>query len=81
MDWVFNTLDFTQGTGMLIATLVVVVLAQVLGGAGLAAGVTVGALLAQQMLGNDGLAGLPTGLFTVGSAAAAFTAFLSETSS
>ncbi len=53
-------------------TLTVVVLSQVLGGAGLAAGVTVGALLAQDMLGSDGLAGLPTALFTVGSALAAF---------
>lgn len=53
-------------------TLVVVVVSQVLGGAGLAAGVTAGALLAQQMLGSDGLAGLPTALFTLGSALAAF---------
>jgi MFS family permease len=45
---------------------------QVLGGAGLAAGVTVGALLAQQMLGADDLSGLPTALFTLGSALAAF---------
>lgn len=53
-------------------TLAVVVASQILGGAGLAAGVTVGALLAQQMLGSDSLAGLPTGLFTLGSALAAF---------
>lgn len=53
-------------------TLRVVVLSQVLGGAGLAAGATVGALLAQQMLGSDGLAGVPTALFTLGSALAAF---------
>lgn len=45
---------------------------QVLGGAGLAAGVTVGALLAQDMLGSDGLSGLPIALFTLGSALAAF---------
>nr|WP_202388384.1 MFS transporter [Nocardioides flavescens] len=50
----------------------VVVAAQVLGGAGLAAGVTVGALLAQQMLGSEGLAGLPTALFTLGSAVTAY---------
>lgn len=49
----------------------VVIVSQVLGGAGLAAGVTVGALLAQQMLGSTGLAGLPAALFTGGSAAAA----------
>ncbi|WP_307807126.1 MFS transporter [Naasia sp. SYSU D00057] len=53
-------------------TLRVVVASQVLGGAGLAAGVTVGALLAQQMLGSDGLAGIPTALFTLGSAMAAY---------
>ena len=53
-------------------TLAVVVLSQVLGGAGLAAGVTVGALLAEDMLGSDSLAGVPTALFTLGSALAAF---------
>ncbi|MEQ4500948.1 MFS transporter [Nocardioides kribbensis] len=53
-------------------TMRVVVTGQVLGGAGLAAGVTVGALLAQQMLGSDGLAGLPVALFTLGSALAAY---------
>ena len=53
-------------------TLIVVVCSQVLGGAGLAAGVTVGALLAQDMLGSDGLAGIPAALFTLGSAVAAF---------
>ncbi|MBE1523439.1 MFS transporter [Nesterenkonia lutea] len=54
-------------------TLIVVVCSQILGGAGLAAGVTVGALLAQDMLGSAGLAGLPIALFTLGSALAAFT--------
>src|SRR4051812_3224152 len=49
----------------------ILVISQVLGGAGLAAGVTVGALLAEDMLGSTGLAGLPAGLFTLGSAAAA----------
>lgn len=52
-------------------TLVVVIFSQIFGGAGLAAGVTVGALLAQQMLGTAGLAGLPSALFTLGSAGAA----------
>ncbi|ASR39539.1 MFS transporter [Prauserella marina] len=47
------------------------VTAQILSGAGLAAGITVGALLAQDMLGGAGLAGLPSTLFTIGSAAAA----------
>ncbi|CCH76286.1 putative permease [Nostocoides japonicum T1-X7] len=53
-------------------TLRTVILAQVLGGAGLAAGVTVGGLLAQQLLGSDAVTGLPIGLFTLGSALAAY---------
>ncbi|PAD68255.1 MFS transporter [Bacillus sp. 7586-K] len=52
-------------------TLFIVSISQIFGGAGLAAGVTVGALLAQQMLGTDALAGLPSALFTLGSAGAA----------
>jgi MFS family permease len=51
--------------------LVVLVGAQILSGAGLAAGITVGALLAQRMLGSTGLAGVPSALLTAGSAAAA----------
>lgn len=42
-----------------------------LSGAGLAAGVTVGALLAQEMLDSTTLAGIPSALITGGSAAAA----------
>ncbi|MGV9453119.1 MFS transporter [Streptomyces sp. NPDC003635] len=49
----------------------VLVVSQILSGAGLAAGVTVGALLAQDMLGSTSLAGLPSTLFTAGSALAA----------
>ncbi|TFE23788.1 MFS transporter [Cohnella luojiensis] len=52
-------------------TLLIVVMSQIFGGAGLAAGVTVGALLAQDMLGADSLAGIPSALITLGSAAAA----------
>lgn len=52
-------------------TLRVLLASQVLAGAGLAAGVTVGALLAEDMLGSTGLAGLPAALLTSGSAAAA----------
>jgi len=52
-------------------TLFIVSISQIFGGAGLAAGVTVGALLAQQMLGTDAFAGLPSSLFTLGSAGAA----------
>lgn len=52
-------------------TLIIVVLSQIFGGAGLAAGITVGALLAKDMLGADSVSGLPTALFTLGSAGAA----------
>jgi MFS family permease len=52
-------------------TLIIVVLSQIFGGAGLAAGITVGALLAQDMLGTDSFSGVPTALFTFGSAGAA----------
>ncbi|CAH1215852.1 Riboflavin transporter RfnT [Paenibacillus plantiphilus] len=51
-------------------SLLIVVLSQVFGGAGLAAGVTVGALLAQDMLGSESYAGVPTALLTLGSAMA-----------
>lgn len=44
---------------------------QTLSGAGLAAGITVGALLTEDVLGTTGLAGLPAALFTAGSAGAA----------
>ncbi len=53
-------------------TLAVVVASQLLGGAGLAAGITVGALLAQEMLGSQTLAGLPSALSTLGAAVAAY---------
>ncbi|GCD18604.1 putative MFS-type transporter YdeG [Cellulomonas algicola] len=53
-------------------TLRVVVASQVLGGAGLAAGITVGALLAEQMLGSQQLAGVPAALMTTGAAVSAF---------
>ncbi|WNR44357.1 MFS transporter [Paenibacillus roseipurpureus] len=52
-------------------SLMIVIIAQLCGGAGLAAGVTVGALLAQDMLGTDSLAGLPSALLTLGSASSA----------
>lgn len=53
-------------------TLSVVSISQILGGAGLAAGVTVGALLAEDMLGTDAYAGIPSAILTFGSAFAAF---------
>lgn len=49
----------------------ILVISQVLGGAGLGAGITVGALLAEDMLGSTALSGLPAALFTLGSAGAA----------
>lgn len=52
-------------------TLIVVIISQIFGGAGLAAGITVGALLARDMLGVDSVTGIPTMLFTLGSAGAA----------
>ncbi|MFJ2134938.1 MFS transporter [Streptomyces sp. NPDC087845] len=51
--------------------LAVLATSQAFSGAGLAAGVTIGALLAQDMLGSTDLAGLPSALFTAGSALAA----------
>ncbi|MFI1934600.1 MFS transporter [Streptomyces sp. NPDC020330] len=48
------------------------VLAQIMSGAGLTAGITVGALLAEEMLGSTGLAGVPSALFTAGAALGAF---------
>ncbi|WP_240948512.1 MFS transporter [Bacillus sp. RO1] len=53
-------------------TLFIVVLSQVFGGAGLAAGITVGALLAQDMLGTNAYSGVPVALLTLGSAGAAY---------
>ncbi|MEJ1202234.1 MFS transporter [Streptomyces sp. CCNWLW230] len=51
--------------------LVILLASQVLSGVGLAAGVTVAALLAQDMLHSTTLAGLPSALLTAGSALAA----------
>lgn len=52
-------------------TLFIIVLSQIFGGAGLAAGITVGALLARDMIGTDSFAGMPVAMFTLGSAGAA----------
>lgn len=54
-------------------TLWIVMLSQIFGGAGLAAGITVGALIARDLLGLTTLTGLPAALFTLGSAVTAFT--------
>lgn len=53
-------------------TLTIVVFSQIFGGAGLAAGITVGALIAQDMLGTTSYAGIPAALFTLGSALSAY---------
>ena len=53
-------------------TLYVVIASQIFGGAGLAAGITVGGLLVKDLIGSAEIAGLPTALFTLGSALAAF---------
>lgn len=58
-------------TGLQQRTMRVLVLSQILAGTGLAAGITVGALLWQDMLGSTGSSGVPTAVFTIGSAAAA----------
>lgn len=68
-----DLLDPTAQRGLFRRSLVVVVFSQILGGAGLAAGVTVGALLAEDMLGGRTVAGLPSAVLTLGSALAAFT--------
>ncbi len=70
--WLKEYIDSPDKQKKLYAkTLKVVVFSQMLGGAGLAAGVTVGALIAQDMLGTDSVSGIPTALLTLGSAGAA----------
>jgi MFS family permease len=69
---VLASLDETERARVQRRTLIVVVVSQVLGGAGLAAGVTVGALMAQEMLGSEDVAGVPAALFTLGAAGAAY---------
>lgn len=53
-------------------TMLVIMISQTLGGLGLAAGVTVGALIAQDLMGTENVAGFPSAIFTLGSAVAAF---------
>lgn len=52
-------------------SLIILVIAQLFSGTGIAAGIVVGALLAKQMIGSDSSAGLPIALFTIGAAGAA----------
>ncbi|MFI0976042.1 MFS transporter [Streptomyces sp. NPDC021093] len=66
-----KTAPRTEGVAsprVLRRVLTVLVVSQALGGAGMAAGITVGALLAEDLLGSTGLAGLPVALFTGGAA-------------
>lgn len=59
-DVVKNYIDSPQKLKKLYKrVLFVVSLSQIFGGAGIAAGITVGALLAQQMLGTEAYAGVP----------------------
>nr|WP_144481808.1 MFS transporter [Bacillus pumilus] len=72
-DVMKNYIDSPQKLKKLFKrVLFVVSLSQIFGGAGIAAGITVGALLAQQMLGTEAYAGVPIALFTLGSAGSAF---------
>ncbi|MGZ9584385.1 MFS transporter [Paenibacillus marinisediminis] len=66
----FNRVKYSTETQQRLykRTLFIVVISQIFGGAGLAAGITVGALLAQDMLGTDRYAGVPIALLTLGSA-------------
>jgi MFS family permease len=71
-DWLLSIIDSPEKQQQLYRrTLLIVVMSQIFGGAGLAAGITVGALLAQDMLGTDSFAGIPAALLTLGSAGAA----------
>ena len=71
-DWLQGYIRSSEKQKVLYKrALLIVSISQIFGGAGLAAGVTVGALLAQQMLGTDAFAGIPSALFTLGSAGAA----------
>ncbi|GGC95282.1 putative MFS-type transporter YdeG [Thalassobacillus devorans] len=70
--WLQSYIDSTvKQQSLYRRTLIIVIIAQIFGGAGLAAGITVGALLAEDMLGTNSFAGLPVALFTLGSAGAA----------
>ena len=72
MTTLLKTITDEQRQQLHRRTLTIVLLSQAFGGAGLAAGISVGALIAQDMLGTDALSGLPTALFTLGAALTAF---------
>lgn len=72
MTTTFDTITPQRRQQLHRKTLTTVVISQAFGGAGLAAGISVGALIAQDMLGTEALSGLPTALFTLGAALTAF---------
>lgn len=67
----FTTDDNKKGN-IYKRTLIIVSIAQLFSGAGLAAGITVGALLADELLNSGVFAGVPVFTLTVGSAIAAY---------
>lgn len=70
--WLQSYIDSPEKQNQLYKkTLKILIFSQIFGGAGLGAGITVGALLAQDMIGSENVAGIPTALFTLGSAVAA----------
>ncbi|MEC1627050.1 MFS transporter [Bacillus mojavensis] len=70
--WLQGYIDSPEKQNQLYKkTLKILIFSQIFGGAGLGAGITVGALLAQDMIGSENVAGIPTALFTFGSAIAA----------
>ncbi|MEH7495159.1 MFS transporter [Neobacillus niacini] len=70
--WLQDYIDLPEKQNQLYKkTLKILILSQIFGGAGLGAGITVGALLAQDMIGTENAAGIPVALFTFGSAVAA----------
>lgn len=72
MTTTFDTITPQRRQQLHRKTLTTVVISQAFGGAGLAAGISVGALIAQDMLDTEALSGLPTALFTLGAALTAF---------
>ena len=70
--WLQEYIDLPEKQNQLYKkTLKILILSQIFGGAGLGAGITVGALLAQDMIGSENAAGIPVALFTFGSAVSA----------
>ena len=65
--WIQEYIDSPEKQQQLYKkTLFIVILSQIFGGAGLAAGITVGALIAQDMLGTESVGGIPVALLTLG---------------